>query len=257
MNINFYLLMEDKCNKKNIKISSAENNINIINSSNNIISYHFNSNIINENSEIKIIEKISNLFSDICDDNEKEYKNDNNKLIRPFLSRNPSISIKDYLERLYKYSRISASTIILILIYIDRICNINKFKITYYNIHKLIISSMIIAVKYNEDEYYPLKFYAKLGGISKAEMAFLEYYFVSLINFNLFVKKELFDKYNDYISSADEEEEENEDENFDEDSNNDINSNNENNDDVNNYNENSNINSNNGINMNKNSNANN
>ena len=112
---------------------------------------------------------------------------------------------------------------------------------------------MIIAVKFNEDEYYPLKFYAKLGGISKTEMAFLEYYFASLINFNLFVKKELFDKYNDYITSADEEEEENEDEYSGENSDN-INDINENKEDVYNYNENNNINN---ININGSSNVNN
>ena len=74
---------------------------------------------------------------------------------------------------------------------------------------------------------YPMKIYAKLGGISKAEMCFLEYYFVTLIQFNLFITKELFDKYNDYISSADEEEE-NEDEMSGEISDNNINENNPN-----------------------------
>jgi hypothetical protein len=68
---------------------------------------------------------------------------------------------------------------------------------------------MVVAIKYNEDQYYSIKFYAKLGGVTKTEMIFLEYYFVSLINFNLFIKKELFDKYDDYISSAESEEEEN------------------------------------------------
>ena len=112
---------------------------------------------------------------------------------------------------------------------------------------------MIVSVKYNEDEYYPLKFYAKLGGISKTEMAFLEHYFISLINFNLFVKKELYDKYNDYISSADEEEEENEKENSSENSDNDMNSKDDTNIDVNNYNENNNINN---VGINENSNIN-
>ena len=67
---------------------------------------------------------------------------------------------------------------------------------------------MVVAIKYNEDEYFSIKFYAKLGGVAKTEMIFLEYYFVSLINFNLYVKKELFAKYDDYISSADSEEDE-------------------------------------------------
>ena len=220
--------MEEKRNFQDINQHSPKDNMNKINvkkESNSV--EDINKNFICDSPEKKTIIKITDLFSNICDDNTNEYKNENNKLEKPFLIRNPSISIKDYLERLYKYTKMNSSTIILILIYIDRLCNINKFKLTYYNIHKLILSSMVVAIKYNEDEYYPMKIYAKLGGISKAEMCFLEYYFVTLIQFNLFITKELFDKYNDYISSADEEEE-NEDEMSGEISDNNINENNSN-----------------------------
>jgi hypothetical protein len=220
--------MEDKRNNQEFNPQPPKGNINKINDKKDDDSVQdINKNFICDSPEKKTIIKITDLFSNICDDNTNEYKNENNKLEKPFLIRNPSISIKDYLERLYKYTKMNSSTIILILIYIDRLCNINKFKLTYYNIHKLILSSMVVAIKYNEDEYYPMKIYAKLGGISKAEMCFLEYYFVSLIKFNLFVTKELFDKYNDYISSSDEEEE-NEDEMFGEISDNKINENNSN-----------------------------
>ena len=175
----------------------------------------FNINLINEKLEIKIIENISDLLCHICNENTNKYNIEkNNRLEKYFLSINPSISVKDYLERLYKYTKINSSTIVMILIYIDRLCNINKLKLTYSIIHKLILSSMVVAIKYNEDKYYPMKFYAKLGGISLLELNFLELYFISLINFNLFIKKELFDKYNDYISSAGNEETESEDENY-------------------------------------------
>ena len=184
-------------------------NIKDINIKNSYIMQSVNQNEINDNSEKIIIKKISDLLSDICDDNTKNLKGEKNLYIKPFLMRNiPPISIKDYLERLCKYSKIDTSTIILILIYIDRICNIQKFKLTYYNVYKLILASMIIAIKYNEDEYYSNKFYSKLGGVSISEIIFLEYNFLSLIHYNLFVNNELFKKYNEYISSADSDEDE-------------------------------------------------
>ena len=175
-----------------------------------------NNNEINETEKekMKLIENISDLLSDICD----EYKSDfnsqnNNSLLKPFLLKQiPSISIKDYLIRLNKYTKLNNSTIILILIYIDKICNYNKFKLSYYNIHKLILASMLFAIKYNEDEYYSLKFYAELGGISINEMSNLEYQFLVLIRFELYVDEELFNKYSNNISSSDIEEEEDEDE---------------------------------------------
>ena len=201
--------MEDSPNIPNINNSQTNNNINKtnINTSNINEITSFNNNTINENTK-KIIKRISDLFSNICQENTKEFNKETNSITKPFLSINPLISINDYLERLYKYSKINISTVILILIYIDRISNINKFKLTYYIIHKLILSSMVVAIKYNEDEYFSIKYYSKLGGVTKTEMIFLEYYFVSLINFNLFVDKELFNKYDDYISSADSEDEE-------------------------------------------------
>ena len=184
-------------------------NIKDINIKNSYLMQSVNQNEINDNSEKIIIKKISDLLSDICDDNTKNLKGEKNLYIKPFLMRNiPPISIKDYLERLCKYSKIDTSTIILILIYIDRICNIQKFKLTYYNVYKLILASMIIAIKYNEDEYYSNKFYSKLGGVSISEIVFLEYNFLSLIHYNLFVNNELFKKYNEYISSADSDEDE-------------------------------------------------
>jgi hypothetical protein len=191
--------MEDE-NKNDLKDENEIHN-NSKNINNNIIQIS-DSNMPEEKQEKKIIEKISDLLSDICDQNTHNFNNEINPYIKPFLSRAiPSISIKDYIERLYKYTKINSSTIILILVYIDRLCNIYKFKLTYYIIHKLILVSMIIAIKYNEDEYYSLKFYAKLGGIPKSELFLLECNFISLLKYNLFVTKELFDKYNDYVSS--------------------------------------------------------
>ena len=71
---------------------------------------------------------------------------------------------------------------------------------------------MLFAIKYNEEEYYSLRFYAELGGITINEMSNLEYQFLVLIRFELFVDEDLFNKYSNNISSADSEEEEEEDE---------------------------------------------
>ena len=215
--------------KKNSVATTNTENIKDINIKNSYIMQSVNQNEINDNSEKIIIKKISDLLSDICDDNTKNLKGEKNLYIKPFLMRNiPPISIKDYLERLCKYSKIDTSTIILILIYIDRICNIQKFKLTYYNVYKLILASMIIAIKYNEDEYYSNKFYSKLGGVSISEIVFLEYNFLSLIHYNLFVNNELFKKYNEYISSADSDEDE-----YDNDNDKDYSNNDENNNEIN------------------------
>ena len=191
--------MEEQINKK--EINGKVSNINCNDNKPKLLIY--------DKDEEKIIEKMSELLYDICKENTKDFKNDKNIYIKPFLSKTiPSISIIDYFWRLCKYSKINNSTKILILIYIDRLCNMYKFKLSFYNIHKLIFTSMLVAIKYNEDDFYSTKFYSKLGGISRTDVIILESTFLSLIDFNLFVSEELFKKYNDYISSAESDEDE-------------------------------------------------
>ena len=123
-------------------------------------------------------------------------------MLKSFTNKNvPSISIKDYLFRLSKYSKVNESTIILILIYIDRICKINNFILTYYNIHKLILVAFILAIKYNEESNYLMEYYSKIGGIPLSELNNLESEYLILFRYNLFVRTQLFDKYyNDLMS---------------------------------------------------------
>ena len=180
------------------------------------------SKIISDNNDIKsrksiktleqhpakiVITTISDLLNNMCNENNSpEVNNKNielNKRIKFFmLKKIPSISIKEFLFRLTKYSKICESTLVIILIYIDRLCHKYKFKITFFNIYKLILSALVVAFKYNEDEYYTTDFYAKLGGISIIEMNTLEYEFASMIHFNLFITQELFFKYYELLSNS-------------------------------------------------------
>ena len=162
---------------------------------------------------VKTIEIISDLLNNICEEN-KDKSEIINKNIIPFMTQNiPSMSIKDYLLRLSQFTKMSESTIIIILIYIDRISNLNNFHLTYKNIYKLILSAMIVAIKYNEDLFYSSAIYAKLGGLSVPEMNYLEFHFLILIKFSLFIENDLFEKYkNNLLSLQDEEDHYNEDE---------------------------------------------
>lgn len=188
--------------------SNKDSNNNSTTENNNTFPSNSNSLSIEDKYDRKIIKNMSEFLADICKGNTKDFKNENNIHMKPFLSRNVSISIEDYFERLCKYSKINSSTKILVLIYIDRLCNLYKVKLSFYNIHKLLLASMLVASKYNEDENYFIWIYAKIGGVTKAELSNLEYHFLSLLNFNLFVTEELFNKYNDYISSTDSDDDE-------------------------------------------------
>ena len=161
-------------------------------------------NIIQDEEEItkiNTVELISDLLKNICEENKKK-KIQKSFLIKYFINKNiPSISIKDYLIRLTNYSKINESTIIIVLIYIDRITKLNHFLLTYNNIHKLILAAFILAIKYNEDIYYSMSIYSKIGGVTLSELNKLELEFIKLIGFDLFIQQKLYDKYyNDLMS---------------------------------------------------------
>ena len=113
--------------------------------------------------------------------------------------------MNDYIERLLIYSKAFNEIIIIVLIYLDTICAKHKINLNYYNIHKLIFGAFIVAIKFHEDEYYSMNYYSKLGGISKKEAINLEYEFMNLIDFKLFVNQQLYDKYYNYLSNLEEE----------------------------------------------------
>ena len=106
----------------------------------------------------------------------------------------PSISLLDYLRRIVLYSNIEPSTLIISLIYLDRISN-SKITLSKHNIHRLLFTSILLAIKYNEDAYYKSDYYAKIAGVSLKELNKMEECFVKLINFYLFVSGNLYEKY--------------------------------------------------------------
>ena len=64
-----------------------------------------------------------------------------------------------------------------------------------FNIHQLLFTSIIIAIKYNEDLYYDNKYYAKIAGVTPKELQKMEGEFLKLIKFELYINKKIFDKY--------------------------------------------------------------
>lgn len=115
----------------------------------------------------------------------------------------PNISIEDYLIRIQMYSNIEKSTLIISLILIDRLCQLSNLTLTYHNIHRIIFSAILISIKYNEDTYYDNKYYAEIAGVTLKELKILEYSFLSMVHFKLFIQEELYDKYLQYLDNID------------------------------------------------------
>ena len=90
---------------------------------------------------IDLIKSISQVLETIIEDNKLlfNYTEVIKKQSKNIFSSRiiPKISIKDYLTRIHTYTHIEKNTLILSLIYIDRLCKISKLTLTCYNIHTL------------------------------------------------------------------------------------------------------------------------
>jgi hypothetical protein len=156
-----------------------------------------------EKKNLDLIKSISATLTTILEENKKldNYKEIIKKQSKMVFSANsiPGISIKDYLIRIQTYSGIEKSTLILSLILIDHICKKTELVLTYYNIHRLVFTSILISIKFNEDTYYDNKFYSEIAGVKLKELKLLEYTFLALNDFNIFVNSNEFEKYQQYL----------------------------------------------------------
>jgi hypothetical protein len=152
---------------------------------------------------INLINAISKTLTTILENNKKlkNYRDILKKQSMMYFSANsiPNITIKDYLIRIQNYSGIEKSTLILSMILIDHMCKKSNIVLTIYNIHRILFSSVLISIKYNEDSYYDNTFYAQIAGIKPNELKLLEYKFLELNDFNVYVKDTEYEQYEKYL----------------------------------------------------------
>ncbi|CEG80856.1 Putative Pho85p cyclin of the Pho80p subfamily, Pcl7p [Rhizopus microsporus] len=117
----------------------------------------------------------------------------------------PSISIHAYLTRILKYCPCANECFLALLVYFDRMSKVTLGKqntglrIDSYNIHRLIISGIMVASKLFSDVFFTNTRYAKVGGLPVAELNTLEIEFLALNNFSLFISLEELQQYGDQL----------------------------------------------------------
>jgi hypothetical protein len=67
-------------------------------------------------------------------------------------SRCPTLSIRQYIERVFKYSRCSTSCFVVAYIYINKFLQQTDAYLTSLNAHRLLITSIMVAAKFLDDE---------------------------------------------------------------------------------------------------------
>jgi hypothetical protein len=150
-----------------------------------------------------IILSVSTIINEIIEENQRD------ETLGPTIQRQkslffnakrkPNISIEAYLERIMKYSNLEESSLVFALIYLDTICNKKGIILAELNIHRLLFASILCGIKFNEDDFYDNAYYAKIAGLSLIELNRIEYEFLTLMDFSLYVQNDTFIRYHKYL----------------------------------------------------------
>lgn len=111
----------------------------------------------------------------------------------------PPISILDYLVRIAKFCSLEKSIILAMIYYIDLLCTTYKtFNINSLTIHRFLITSAMVASKGLCDTFCTNTYYAKVGGLPRAELNLLEVEFLIRVNYRIVPPA---DRLNQYFES--------------------------------------------------------
>jgi hypothetical protein len=124
----------------------------------------------------------------------------NNNFCNLFFEKNFSIlhvdnviTIEDYLIKLTKGLGITNTVMICAIIYLERL----DIDINIFNIHKLMLVSLLISSKFVEDENYKNKHWSRFGGISLSMLNRLEKFYLIKIKNKLYIHTTEF--YNKFV----------------------------------------------------------
>eukprot|EP00299_Pterocystis_sp_00344_P008652 c3366_g1_i1.p1 GENE.c3366_g1_i1~~c3366_g1_i1.p1 ORF type:complete len:352 (+),score=19.34 c3366_g1_i1:162-1217(+) len=107
-------------------------------------------------------------------------------------STEPKIAIAAYIERIRYYSQATPESTICGIVLMRRICKQNKIPMTNFNIHRLVITSIMVFAKFYDDDIDSNCRWARIAGIKKTEMNNLEIELLNRCQFDLRVSTQDF-----------------------------------------------------------------
>lgn len=131
------------------------------------------------------------------------YSNDSDSDIRFMFNSNvkPTITVSDYIQRIFKYSECSSESAILAFIYINSFLQLSNSKLNIFNAHRILLVGFMLANKFLDDEVLDNAHYARIGCVSLSEINMLEIQFLCSINYSLHISNDIFQRYYENIHS--------------------------------------------------------
>jgi len=107
----------------------------------------------------------------------------------------PDISVHNYMDRIIKYCPCSPEAFICAFVFIDRLVHSKALRITSLNVHRILLTSIMIAAKILDDCRWNNKYYSHVAGVTAKELLSLECRFLTMIDYSLHISPQLFESY--------------------------------------------------------------
>ncbi|KAJ2633804.1 Pho80p cyclin [Coemansia sp. RSA 1694] len=144
----------------------------------------------------RLTQLVANMFSRVVQHNDRLPMAQQQKPTRFHSRAPPNITVNEYLQRVAKYGSLEPACLLLLLIYVDRICERNpSFTISSLTVHRFIITAATIACKTLCDAYCTNLHYAKVGGVSMQELNSLEVEILRMMGWHLVATQEQLEQY--------------------------------------------------------------
>ncbi|CAM0947365.1 unnamed protein product [Alopecurus aequalis] len=122
--------------------------------------------------------------------------------------RKPEIGVRRYAERIYRYAGCSPACFVVAYAYLDRLALGDEEEeeevgvgvgmavaVDSFSVHRLLITSVMVAAKFMDDIHYNNAYFARVGGVEVSEMNALELEFLFALRFRLNVTPDDFAAY--------------------------------------------------------------
>ncbi|TYI12593.1 hypothetical protein ES332_A09G288500v1 [Gossypium tomentosum] len=144
----------------------------------------------------KVITCLSSLLQRVAESNDKRRLFQSQKMSVFLGLTRPTISITTYLHRIFKHANCSPCCFVIAYVYLDRFMQMHpSLPFNSFNVHRLLITSVLVSAQFMDDICYINAYYAKVGSISTEEMNILEVDFLFGLGVQLNVKPDTFRTY--------------------------------------------------------------
>ncbi|XP_062226846.1 cyclin-P1-1-like [Phragmites australis] len=112
----------------------------------------------------------------------------------------PRIGVAEYLERVHRYAALEPECYVVAYAYVDMAAHRRPAAaVASRNVHRLLLACLLVASKVLDDFHHSNAFFARVGGVSNAEMNKLELELLGVLDFEVAVGHRAYDRYREHL----------------------------------------------------------